>query len=66
MWSRGDVVSATTAFERLFSELGKWDADEDRDQDREAREDKFKARKALIGIVRAFREEEEQRWRASW
>ncbi|KAG8726220.1 hypothetical protein FRC12_023600 [Ceratobasidium sp. 428] len=66
MWSRGDIENATAALERLFGELGKWDDDQDRDQDLEAREDKMRARKALVSIIRTFREEEDQRWRGSW
>ncbi|KAG9096207.1 hypothetical protein FRC06_008914 [Ceratobasidium sp. 370] len=66
MWSRGDIANATTALERLFSELGRWDDDRDRDQDLGAIEDKARAKRALVSIVRAFREEEERRWRGSW
>ncbi|KAG8743948.1 hypothetical protein FRC10_011134 [Ceratobasidium sp. 414] len=57
MWSRGDIANATTALERLFSELGRWDGDQDQYQDLEAREDRVRARRAL---------EEERRWGNSW
>ncbi|KAG8680663.1 hypothetical protein FRC08_016120, partial [Ceratobasidium sp. 394] len=66
MWSRGDVANATMALERLFNDLGRWDDDQDHDQDIEEKEDKTRARGALVSIVRTFREEEEQRWRNSW
>ncbi|KAG9127756.1 hypothetical protein FRC07_010044 [Ceratobasidium sp. 392] len=65
MWSRGDIMNATTALERLFTELGKWDDDQDRDEDLDSKEDKARARAAVVSIVRAFKEEEEQR-RNSW
>ncbi|QRW05619.1 kinetochore protein spc7 [Ceratobasidium sp. AG-Ba] len=63
MWSRGDVASATAVLERLFSELDKWD--DDQTQDPETMEDKIKARKALVSIIRGFKDDE-KRWRDNW
>lgn len=60
MWSRGDITKAITALEGSFGQLGKL-GDEKGEQG--VKEDRERARKALVSIVRAFREEIEQRWR---
>ena len=62
MWSRGDVMKAISTLEKLFSQLGKWDDEKD---NQETKEDKDRARKALVSMVWAFREEAEQRWRSA-
>lgn len=54
-------MKAISALERLFTQLDRWDDEKD---DQETKKDKEKARDALVSMVRAFREEAEQRWRS--